>query len=413
MLYICKKNEMYRQDQLSEIIDLQTADFVHKSMGIERTALQNIPEVDNYATIITGIRRCGKSTMLLQLLNKKQDNAIYLNWEDIRLNGFDTDDFIRLYSEIVKRKIKLLFFDEIQLVKNWEMFINQLLREGFKVFITGSNASLLSVELGTHLTGRQLSTELFPFSFEEFCNIKKLDFLPASVDLYLKNGGIPDYVKNEVTALILSLLDDILIRDIAIRYAIKDVETLKKLTIYLLSNVSCPVSANKLTQSIGLKSASSVLEYFSYLKNAYLVDFISQFNYSLKVQLRNPKKVYAIDLGIVSAATSSFSQDLGRKLENLVFLKLRYNYKEIFYYNEKGECDFVVKQQEKIIIAIQVCYQIDDLNFEREFNGLMDALNFFDLKEGTIVTHHQSDVFERNGRIVKLVPAHEFLIQKI
>ena len=293
------------------------------------------------------------------------------------------------------------------------MFINQLLREGFKVFITGSNASLLSVELGTHLTGRQLSTELFPFSFEEFCNIKKLDFLPASVDLYLKNGGIPDYVKNEVTALILSLLDDILIRDIAIRYAIKDVETLKKLTIYLLSNVSCPVSANKLTQSIGLKSASSVLEYFSYLKNAYLVDFISQFNYSLKVQLRNPKKVYAIDLGIVSAATSSFSQDLGRKLENLVFLKLRYNYKEIFYYNEKGECDFVVKQQEKIIIAIQVCYQIDDLNFEREFNGLMDALNFFDLKEGTIVTHHQSDVFERNGRIVKLVPAHEFLIQKI
>ncbi|MFZ4724846.1 MAG: ATP-binding protein [Paludibacter sp.] len=403
---------MYRQDQLSEIIDLQTADFVHKSMGIERTALHNIPEVDNYATIITGIRRCGKSTLLLQLLNKKQDNAIYLNWEDIRLNGFETDDFIRLYSEIVKRKIKLLFFDEIQLVKNWEMFINQLLREEFKVFITGSNASLLSVELGTHLTGRQLSTELFPFSFEEFCNIKKLGLLPASVDLYLKNGGIPDYVKSEVTAVVLSLLDDILIRDIAIRYAIKDVETLKKLTIYLLSNISCPVSANKLTQSIGLKSASTVLEYFSYIKNAYLVDFISQFNYSFKVQLRNPKKVYAMDLGIVSAVTSSFSQDLGRKLENLVFLKLRSKYKEIFYFNEKGECDFLVKQQEKIIIAIQVCYQIDDLNFDREFNGLMDALNFFDLKEGTIVTHHQSDVFERNGRTVKLIPAHEFLMQK-
>ncbi len=404
---------MYRQDQLSEIIDLQTNDFVSKTTGIARMALEKIPEVDNYATIITGIRRCGKSTLLLQILNKKQESAIFLNWEDIRLNSFETDDFIRLHSEIVKRNVNLLFFDEIQLIKNWEMFINQLLREEFKVFITGSNASLLSVELGTHLTGRQLSTELFPFSFEEFCNIKKLEYSAESVDVYMKVGGIPDYVKSEVTAVVLSLLDDILIRDIAIRYAIKDVETLKKLTIYLLSNIGCTVSANKLTQSIGLKSASTVLEYFSYLKNAYLVDFISQFNYSMKVQLRNPKKVYSIDLGIVSAVTSSFSQDNGRKLENLVFLKLRSNYKEIFYFKEKGECDFVVKQQEKVIIAIQVCYLIDDLNFEREFNGLMDALVFFDLKEGTIVTHHQSDVFERNGKKVNLIPAHEFLMQNI
>lgn len=404
---------MYRQDQLSEIIDLQTNDFVSKTTGIARMALEKIPEVDNYATIITGIRRCGKSTLLLQILNKKQESAIFLNWEDIRLNSFETDDFIRLHSEIVKRNVNLLFFDEIQLIKNWEMFINQLLREEFKVFITGSNASLLSVELGTHLTGRQLSTELFPFSFEEFCNIKKLEYSAESVDVYMKVGGIPDYVKSEVTAVVLSLLDDILIRDIAIRYAIKDVETLKKLTIYLLSNIGCTVSANKLTQSIGLKSASTVLEYFSYLKNAYLVDFISQFNYSMKVQLRNPKKVYSIDLGIVSAVTSSFSQDNGRKLENLVFLKLRSNYKEIFYFKEKGECDFVVKQHEKVIIAIQVCYLIDDLNFEREFNGLMDALVFFDLKEGTIVTHHQSDVFERNGKKVNLIPAHEFLMQNI
>lgn len=402
---------MYRQDQLSEIIDLQTADFVQKTTGIKRTALQKIPQVDNYATIITGIRRCGKSTLLLQLLNEKQENAVYLNWEDIRLNGFETDDFIRLHSEIVKRKINLLFFDEIQLIKNWEMFINQLLREGFNIFITGSNASLLSVELGTHLTGRHLTTELFPFSFEEFCDIRNIDLLPAAVDLYLKTGGIPDYVKSEVSSVVLSLLGDILIRDIAIRYAIKDVETLKKLTVHLLSNVGCPVSANKLTQSIGLKSASSVLEHFSHLKNAYLVDFIPQFNYSIKVQLRNPRKVYAMDLGIVNVATSSFSQDIGRKFENLVFLKLRSNYKEIFYFKEKGECDFVIKQQEKITIAIQACYQIDDLNFDREFNGLMEALIFFDLNEGIIVTHHQSDKFERNGRTVKLIPAHEFLIQ--
>ena len=123
---------MYRQDQLSEIIDLQTADFVHKSTGIERTALQKIPEVDNYATIITGIRRSGKSTLLLQLLNKKQENAIFLNWEDIRLNGFETDDFIRLYSEIAKRKIKLLFFDEIQLVKTGKCLLINCFAKGIR-----------------------------------------------------------------------------------------------------------------------------------------------------------------------------------------------------------------------------------------------------------------------------------------
>jgi len=404
---------MYRQEELSEIIDLQTNDFVHKPKGIERTALESIPEVENYATIITGIRRCGKSTLLLQLLKKKQQTAIYLNWEDIRLNSFETDDFNRIHTEILKRHVNLLFFDEIQIVKNWEMFIHQLLREGFKVYITGSNASLLSVELGTHLTGRQLSSELFPFSFVEFCSIKQLEFLPASVDLYLIKGGIPDYVKSDATEVILSLVNDILIRDIAIRYAIKDVETLKRMTIFLLSNIGCPVSANKLTQTIGLKSASSVLEYFSHLKNAYLIDFVSQFHYSYKVQMRNPKKVYALDLGIVSTLTSSFSQDNGRKLENMVFLHLRASYKEIFYFKEKGECDFVVKRNERIVKAIQVCYIIDNDNFEREYNGLVVAMTFFGLTEGIIVTHHQSDTFERNGLKVRLIPAHEFLSSEI
>jgi hypothetical protein len=136
---------------------------VHKPKGIERTALESIPEVENYATIITGIRRCGKSTLLLQLLQKKQQTAIYLNWEDIRLNSFETDDFNRLHTEILKRHVNLLFFDEIQIVKNWEMFIHQLLREGFKVYITGSNASLLSVELGTHLTEGNCLANCFHF----------------------------------------------------------------------------------------------------------------------------------------------------------------------------------------------------------------------------------------------------------
>jgi hypothetical protein len=400
---------MFRQDEIAEIIDIQTNDFVRKSSGIERATLPNIPEIDNFATIITGIRRCGKSTLLLQLMKKKQLDTIYLNWEDIRLTGFESKDFVQLHSEIIKREIKLLFFDEIQLVSNWEIFVNQLLREGYKVFITGSNASLLSIEMGTHLTGRHLSIELFPFSYSEFCKLKQLDFNQESVELYLQMGGIPDFAKSGENAILQNLINDILIRDIAVRYTIRDVDSLKKLASYLLSNIACPVSANKLTESIGLKSTTSVLEYFSYLRNAYLVDFVPHFSYSGKVQMRNPKKVYAIDLGLVNAVTSSFSQNAGRKLENLVFLHLRAQYTEIFYFKEKVECDFVVRRKGIVEKAIQVCYHIDNENFEREYKGLTTAMTFFGLTEGTIVTLNQTDLFERDGKTVKLIPASIFL----
>ncbi len=400
---------MYRQEQIAEIIDLQTNDFVQKPSGVERTILSLIPQIDNFATIITGIRRCGKSTVLLQLMKKKWQEAIYFNWEDIRLAGFETDDFSRLYNEIAKRSIKVLFFDEIQLVNNWEMFVHQLLREGFKVFITGSNASLLSKELGTNLTGRHLSIVLFPFSYTEFCKLKELNYNLDSIENYMQIGGLPDYAKSGEKAILQNLINDILIRDIAIRYALKDIESLKKLTAYLLTNTACPVSANMLTTVIGLKSASSVLEYFSYLKNAYVVDFISQFSYSAKTQLRNPKKVYAIDLGLVNAVAFSFSDNKGRKLENLVFLHLRAKYNEIFYFKDKGECDFIVKEDGRILNAIQVCYQINDENFEREYNGLLTAMNYLDLTEGIIVTLNQTDVFNKDGKTIKIIPSFVFL----
>ena len=400
---------MYRQEQLSEIIDLQTNDFVCKSNGVERSALPLIPQIENYATIITGIRRCGKSTLLLQLMNKIEHKVLYFNWEDIRLVGFETDDFSRLYSVIVQRDIKILFFDEIQLVSNWEMFVHQLLREGFKVFVTGSNASLLSYELGTHLTGRHLSLELFPFSFTEFCILKDLKPDLNSLELYMLTGGIPDYAKTGEKTILQNLINDILIRDIAIRYSLKDVDSLKKLTAYLFTNTACPVSANQLTDLIGLKSASSILEYFSYLKNAYLVDFIPQFSYSLKKQLRNPKKVYAIDLGLVNVVASTFSDNAGRKLENLIFLHLREKNNEIYYFKDIGECDFVIKHEGKIIQAIQVCYKINDDNFSRELNGLIAALDAFDLEFGTIVTLNQKDELNKNGKKISLIPAYIFL----
>ncbi|OAV75341.1 hypothetical protein Barb7_01046 [Bacteroidales bacterium Barb7] len=400
---------MIRQEQIAEVIDYQGALFLDKNTGVERESLDTVPIVESYANIITGIRRCGKSTLLLQLLKKKYNDALFLNFEDIRLAGFETSDFSRLLNEIVRRKLKVIFLDEVQLVKAWEVFVNQLLREGYTVFVTSSNASLLSRELGTHLTGRHLSTELFPFSYKEFLRYKNGECNSLSLTEYLKTGGISEYVKTGVSTLLTVLTDDIIIRDIAIRHGIRDVNSLRQLTVYLLSNIGTLVSANKLSGMFGIKSNTTLLDYFSFLQDSYLMEFMPKFSYSLKTQARNPKKIYAIDTGIASEISSSFSDNTGHKLENLIYIHLRHRYKELRYFKEKGECDFVVLLNGKAIQLIQVCSQIDDLNFDREYNGLIEAMQFFSLPEGIIVTLNQKDIFEKNGLTVKLIPAHDYL----
>lgn len=403
---------MMRQEQLSVVIDAQQRIFLNKQDLIIREALQNVPIVDNYATIITGIRRCGKSTLLLQLLKSKYTEVIYLNFEDIRLVAFNIEDFIRLQQEIDKRSIRVLFFDEIQIVDKWEIFVNQLLREGYTVFVTGSNASLLSKELGTHLTGRHLSMELFPFSYREFITYKETESDQESLKDYLVTGGMPEYVKSGQALILSSLMDDILVRDISVRHSVRDIDSLKQLAIYLISNVGVLVSANKLTGLFGIKSSTTILEYFNYFKDAYLVEFVPRFDYSIKAQARNPKKIYVMDTGLINAVSTSFTEDLGRKLENMVYLHLRRTYSTIYYFAEKGECDFVVFEKGKIVQAVQVCYNIDDFNFEREYTGLVAALNYFKVNHGFIVTLNQEDIFEKDGLTIEMIPAYKYLIRK-
>lgn len=401
---------MYRQEQIATVVDSQKERFLQKGQSIDRDALAEVPVLDSFATIISGIRRCGKSTLLHQLIRKQYPEAFFLNFEDIRLSGFEVDDFTRLHSEIIFRDIQVLCFDEIQLVKNWEMFIHQLLREGYQVFVTGSNASLLSRELGTHLTGRYLSMELFPFSYNEFVSFKGLEKNPESVQAYLVSGGMPEFVKSGEGMVLSRLIDDILIRDISVRQAIRDVEILRQLTVYLMTNIGNLIAATKLTGMYGVKSATTFLEYFSFLRDAYLFEFVPQFSYSLKAQARNPKKVYSMDMGFVSEVATLFTDNLGRRFENLIYLHLRRKHSEVYYYKDKGECDFVVQSRGKVEKLVQVCYQTDDLNFQREYSGLVEAMKFFQINEGLIVTLNQKDVFEKGGYTVKLIPAHEFLI---
>ena len=376
---------MLTHNELIDIIESQQITFQAKASKVNREALSTVKVLPSFATIITGLRRCGKSTLMLQLMNSQNEKILYLNFEDIRLVDFDQRDFIRLRQVISEMGVKKLYFDEIQLLEKWEIFVHQLLNEEYQVFITGSNASLLSKELGTHLTGRHLSYELMPFSFSEF--LAYHNEIPTSEQLkkYTKIGGMPEYVKHQEPQILLNLVNDILYRDIAVRHSLRDIETLKKLTIYLLTNIGKLVSANKLTDTFGLKSTTTILDYFGFLSNSYVVEFMPMFSYSLKVQNRNPKKVYSLDNGIANIISLSFSEDNGRKLENLVYQQLRRQGKELSYFKGKKECDFVVRSNNQSIELIQVCYELNIDNKDREINGLLEAMDFFELKEW--ITH--------------------------
>src|SRR5690606_14867504 len=158
----------------------------------------------------------------------------------------------------------------------------------------------------------------------------------------------------------------------------------------------------------GIKSSTTILEYFNYFADAYLLEFVPLFDYSLKTQARNPKKIYAIDNGLVDAVSTSASHNLGHRLENAVYLHLRARYPEIYYFKERGECDFVVFEKGQIKQAIQVCYHVDSTNFDREYDGLLQALAYFNLDKGVIVTADQSDRFEAEGKQIDMVPAYLF-----
>lgn len=394
---------------IAEVIESQSDVWLKKDNSTKREKLSEIKIYDGFASIITGIRRCGKSTLLRQLLPSVSGRSLFLNFEDPRLSGFEKDDFRRLDDRLKDLRVKNLFFDEIQMLESWELYVRQKLDEGYKVVATGSNATLLSKELGTKLTGRHLSSELFPFSYNEFLRFKKLKDSRKAAASYLQEGGFPEFLKIQEPRVLHQLLDDILLRDIAVRYGVRDVSSLRRLAVYLISNIGKPVSATKLTSLFNIKATSTILEYFSYMQDAYLVQFIPKFSYSLQAQIRNPKKVYAIDLGLFTHNSITFTEEQGRRLENLVFLHFRRQGKELFYFSEKNECDFIVFDKGKVQEAVQVCYEVNEDNLKREIEGLTEALDFFALKKGTIITLDQSDIYNVENKEVTLLPVQKLL----
>lgn len=394
---------MLLKESLREIVRTQ------KSLppGIQREQLSGINLSAPHAVILSGIRRSGKSTLLSQLM-RKIGSAYYVNFDDPRLHGFSVEDFSRLQSVLEEEfgDKKYYFFDEIQNVPKWELFVRQLLDSRKHCVITGSNASLLSRELGTRLTGRHLTYELFPFSYSEFLVLLKSEASAESFGEYLSLGGFPEYLTSRDIRILQELFKDILVRDIAVRHGIRDEHSLQELAQYLITNAGKEYSLNKLTKAFGLNSVTTTSAYVSYLQDSYLLFSIPRFSYSSKRQRVNPKKAYCIDTALARANTVSFTEDKGRILENAVFLHLRRKYKEIYYYKEKGECDFIVCGAGKALQAIQVCHELTEDNVKRETEGLREAMKTLRIKNGLIITLGQEDKLDG----IPVVPVWRWLV---
>ncbi len=401
---------MIKLSDLSSVVEDQKNRLFLDKIDLTRNLLGQLPtNLENHALIISGIRRCGKSTLLRQLIKQNKEKVFFINFDTPKLFDFELIDFELLDILISESNATSLYFDEIQVINGWELYIRQKLDQKFRITITGSNASLLSQELGTKLTGRHINRELFPFSFSELCAFKAIEPDAESYRNYLISGGFPEYLTFSNPEILSSLLDDILFRDIAVRYGIRDVRSLKRLLIFLISNAGNLVTANKLTQVLGIKSSATVLDYFSFFEQAYLINLMPKFSWSYRAQIVNPRKIYIIDNGLISVTSASFSSDLGRKLENSVYWALRQIHKELFYFNENGfECDFIVCRNNQAIQLIQVCSDLNTDNQAREENGLWAAMEFFKLDKGTILTINQTDIILKNGKRIDVLPVYNY-----
>ena len=415
--------------QIKELILEQKQEFERETPVIRR---QKIEKIDSFSEIphivlITGLRRAGKSTLLKEIKRQyyPDESIYYMNFEDERLLDFDVSDFNALYESFleVSKESRIFFFDEIQNIPNWEAFVRRMYDRGFKFYITGSNSSLMSRELGTKLTGRHVKLELYPFSFKEL--IASLDIetgkefylteerarIKKEFSQYLETGGIPEYYIYRNKDIIRNLYDNILYKDIIVRYGIKDEAAIKSLAYYLITNPGTEISYNRLKNFLNIGSQTTVKNYIDYLENSYLIFTINAFDYSLKKQMYSKKKVYVIDTGLMNIFAFKFSRDAGKMLENIVFLELKNREHEIYYHAGKNECDFLIMESGSITKAIQVTQRIHGLNEGRELGGLMEAMDRYDLQEGLILTEDTEDVFDKDGRKIIVMPVWKWLLE--
>lgn len=410
---------------------------------IRRDVLGKVEEYLDLPHIVSlvGVRRAGKSTLARQAINHlirdkgiNPRNILFLNLETPQFSRYRNDvaSLERIYEDYLKLVIPegtvYCFLDEVHFFPEWQVFVkNRYERKGIKFVVTGSNSRLLSSEFITLLSGRAIPVEVFPFSFPEFARAKGIEVgdrvsmlrerhkLRNAFDDFLRCGGFPEtsFIEEEAARkeVLVMYARNILYQDIAPRFGIKKAQELENLFFYLTSNVASLYTYNRLSALVGLND-KTVKEYLSYFGDAYLLFTIDAFNFSVKEQIKSPKKVYAIDTGMAAATAFSFSENIGHYLENLVYLQLKRNGKEVYYYKTASgqEVDFAVREKNNLSEIIQVAQDMkNEKTRTRELKALLKAMDETGLKTGTIVTYEDEDEITEGCRTIRLVPAYQYL----
>ncbi|MCU0652984.1 MAG: ATP-binding protein [Candidatus Pacebacteria bacterium] len=434
---------MIHPDLLKKIIVEQRGYFLKITDPIAREAItggffDKLSRVSE-AVVITGARRSGKS-FLLKLIwqkirreqNVAENNFFCFNFEDERLLQFRPADldllletFEQLFS-IDKRQKLYLFFDEIQVIKGWEKFINRLLRqEQYKIFITGSNATLLSREIGSALTGRTYPISLFPLSFREFAVYRTGSSLEGSelyrtetrIELkrlfseYMENGGFPEVVLQNFRPVLQEYLKSIIYRDVVSRYKIKQEANLREIAAFAISNIGAVFSLEKIARMAKMKNLTTVKNYLSYLENSFLFYRAARYSHSLKAQIYNPDKFYAVDVGFYNEVAFSSTANRGRILENLVFMELKRKYGSVYYFQGEHECDFLVKTKNELILAAQATVFMDKSNRQREVGGLLEAMNEYGIEKGLILVEEGGETIKEGGKTIEVKPVWRWCLE--
>lgn len=378
--------------------------------------------------IISGIRRCGKSVLMQQIRRKLPEKDFFFNFDDDRLVNFKIEDFQTLqecFYELFGKQ-RTYYFDEIQNIRGWETFVRRLYNEECKVIVTGSNAKMLSRELGTHLTGRYISVEMYPFSFREFLMLNnhsysERDFyttagratLLSLFRQYLSQGGFPRFLVSHSVDYLKSLYQGIIYRDVLTRNAISNEKEMQEMIFYLASNATKRITYSSLGKIIGVKHPETVKKYLDYVEQTYLIHQLLKYDPSLKIQLSNPKKIYFIDNAIVNRIGFNATANIGVQLENLVFIELRRRGCQLFYHSDNKECDFIVRNGTHItqVYQVTVSLSLSPQTREREIAGLMEAMISYQLNEGYIITMEEKEELNLQGHDIHIIPAWEWMLK--
>lgn len=359
--------------------------------------------------LITGPRRVGKSVFALLMLQGK--NFAYLNFDDNLLLEKWEEDLAMSALDDVYPDYDFMLLDEIQNLPDWDLWVSKLYRRGKNLIITGSNAKMLSSEMATVLTGRYLQIEMLPFSLEETMSWKNISpdreeqaaQAIMLADDYMRNGGYPETIPSRsITKSYLStLFDSILLKDVAQRHKVRNTNDLYNLATYLLSNFCNPISANELAGELGMSSVATTKKFCDYLNEPYLFFYLPRFNNKLKLMNKAPKKVYVVDNGFVQSTAFNLSENLGRLLENQVFVELlRRGYipgQTLFYYRTRNdkEIDFVTRKGAKVEQLIQVCYDMtSEKTRKRELDALTEAAEELHCDNLLVITNDQEEKIE-------------------